>query len=377
MPIFLGLGVVGLVLVIIAGALLVSGRGSSGPDASGAGASGAGGGAHAKSGTFTSAGSLPLDACAATLLADGRVLFTGEHSPSAELFDPKTGNFSPTGSMNTPRCRDTATVLKDGRVLFTGGYPASGGTVTSAELYDPNTGTFSPTGSMRMNRADDAAVLLPDGRVLVVGSAEDNSAELYDPKSGTFSTSRSSVPQSELWAASAMLLKDGRVVVVYVGGEVGLYDPATDTFGPVARSPSNGGFEAPVLLPDGRVLLIGGAGKDAQGNPQGCVASAQLYDPKTGTFSATGSMTATRCLHTAALLSDGRVLIAGGRSSDDGTTDLASAELYDPKTGTFSATGSMTATRSQHTAVLLRDGRVLIGLGWESADGATAELYQP
>jgi hypothetical protein len=129
------------------------------------------------------------------------------------------------------------------------------------------------------------------------------------------------------------------------------------------------------LLADGRVLVAGG-----YDSPYAPLASADLYDPKTGTFSPTGSMAGARGLHTATLLSDGRVLIAGGGPWGSmllTASYLASAELYDPKTGTFSPTGSLATARAWHTATLLADGRVVIAGGAGSAFLASAELYDP
>ena len=109
----------------------------------------------------------------ATLLADGRVLFAGGCDTKAEVYDPATGTFSPTGSLAQVRASATATRLHDGRVLFAGGYncAAAGqdGMWASAELYDPTTGTFSPTGSMAAPRSQHTATLLADGRVLIAG----------------------------------------------------------------------------------------------------------------------------------------------------------------------------------------------------------------
>ena len=127
------------------------------------------------------------------------------------------------------------------------------------------------------------------------------------------------------------------------------------------------------LLPDGMVLVAGGAfGRVSLG-------SAELYDPNTGTWTATGSMIEARSAHTARLLPDGRVLVVGGyydstapSGRSNFTTILASAELYDPGRGTWTAGGSMIGARGGHTATLLLDGTVLV-----EGNGASAELYDP
>jgi hypothetical protein len=131
--------------------------------------------------------------------------------------------------------------------------------------------------------------------------------------------------------------------------------------------------------------MVGGDG------PSGPVASAELYDPATGRFSPTGALATVRTGHTATLLPNGRVLTVGGADAVDDSLAaniLASVELYDPATGTFSPAGSMATGRQSQTATLLADGRVLIAGG---ADGlppptplmmttvalSSAELYEP
>jgi WD40 repeat protein len=197
----------------------------------------------------------------------------------------------------------------------------------------PSSGTFTLTGSMAIARANHTATLLPDGRVLIAGGSNNSgdlaSAELYDPTSGTFSPTGSMDTALELGTAT--------------------------------------------LLPDGRVLIAGGI------HGSGVLASAELYDPTSGTFSPTGSM-ATARVSTATLLPDGRVLIAGGAAIGKGGAyeTLASAELYDPSTGKFSLTGSLTTPRWTATATLLPDGRVLVaGGGNDSKSLASADLYEP
>jgi type II secretory pathway component GspD/PulD (secretin) len=118
-------------------------------------------------------------------------------------------------------------------------------------------------------------------------------------------------------------------------------------------------------LPNGKVLIVGGGlGRDT-------LASAEIYAPASGTFTATGSMGTPRCRHTSILLPSGKVLIAGGY--DESTDSVASAELYDPASETFTATGSTATTRRLATATLLRNGKVLIVGGF--GQPAVAELY--
>jgi N-acetylneuraminic acid mutarotase len=120
------------------------------------------------------------------------------------------------------------------------------------------------------------------------------------------------------------------------------------------------------MLPNGRVLVAGGSNA-------GALASAALYDPATGTWTATGPLATGRYTHTATLLSDGRVLVAGGTVGP-----LASAEIYNPATGQWTATGSLATAREAHTATLLPNGMVLVvGGSSGSTRFASAELYDP
>lgn len=354
-----------------------------------------------QSGTFGPTGSM-IDARAghtATLLADGRILLSGGSDgnqvlASAELYDPKTGTFSATGSMTTPRIRHTATLLSNGRVLIAGGADGNGNEISSsAELYDPSTGTFSSTGSMLVSRERYTATLLTDGRVLfaggdlVHGSTYLSSAELYDQNTGTF------VPTGSMETAregqTATLLADGRVLMAggqsqhgYLGdlSTAELYDARTGAFSPTGSMTTFRSSHTATLLADGRVLIA--AGERAQPGGADDLSSAELYDPKTAKFTATGSMPESIAGYPGyrpTLLTDGRVLFAGGYLLGSYT---ASALLYDPNSNTFAPTGPMGSARYGHTITLLADGRVLVAGGWVSPIGGaspyvSAEVYQP
>jgi len=290
------------------------------------------------------------------------------------------GTFASTGSMSHARVAGTATLLTDGRVLMAGGFVPAGGVFSTAELYDPKTGTFSATGSMIVARYEHTATRLADGRVLIAGGMDGTkdlaTAEIYDPATGAFSLTGSMVKARA--SQTATLLADGRVLVA--GGNhpdiktdvptasAELYDPKTGTFsatGSMAVARIN---TTATLLPDGMVLIAGGS----DGTVDKGLKSAELYDPATGTFGATGPLTIDRASATTTLLLDGRVLVAGGYGTQG---QFSSAELYDPETGIFSPTGSMARPREGHSATRLADGRVLI-LGAGEVNGA-AELYDP
>jgi hypothetical protein len=261
----------------------------------------------------------------------------------------------------------------------------------------PAPGTFTPTGKLASSDVFTATVLL-DGRVLIVGSAAD-SPQLYDPRTGTFArTGRSAM---NTIYSTATRLADGRVLFVggfgstttggtetdYTIATAEIYDPATSQFSLTGSLITARMGHTATLLSDGRVLIAGGssavAGTDRRTVPM--LASAELYDPKTGEFSATGSMTTGRDNATATLLGNGRVLIAGG--GDEANSAVASAELYDPATGKFGPTGSMSAPRFGFNATLLLDGRVLVSAGnalWAGSTGQdwgppvfTIETYEP
>jgi hypothetical protein len=275
----------------------------------------------------------------ATLLNNGQVLIsggagtTGSELASVELYDPTTGIFTATGSMSTGRAAHTATLLSNGKVLIAGGYDSSGISSASAELYDPTTGFFTPTGGMSTPRESHTATLLNNGRVLIAGggnstSGELASAEVYDPSTGTFSTTGS------------------------------MTDPRYS--------------HTATLLNTGKVLVAGGWGA----TPPSCEQSpvwntAELYDPTAGTFTATGNMIAPRYLHTATLLNNNLVLLAAGDMGPTFNPDcglenpstLAFAESYDPAAGTFAKAADLLSPLESHTATLLNDGTVLIAGG--------------
>jgi hypothetical protein len=296
----------------------------------------------------------------------------------------QTGTFSATGSMTAVRILPTATLLPNGKVLLAGGGDTSNNALASAELYDPTTGTFSATGSMSTARVLQTATLLTNGKVLVAGGLDGSitaqaSAEVYDPTTGIFTPACSM--STGRYLHTATLLSNGKVLIAagcYAvdGGScqqlasAELYDPGTGTFSLTGSTITSRDGHTATLFPNGQVLVTGGQDSSftfAQ-------TSAELYDPTTGTFSATGSMITARYSHTATLLTSGKVLVACGYNSGV----LASAELYDPTTGTFSATGSTSTARVYQSTTLLPNGQVLVAGGsTASVVLASAELYDP
>jgi hypothetical protein len=312
---------------------------------------------------------------------------------STERYDPTSGRFIPAASMTTTRRGHTATLLPDGRVLIAGGYGGDtsgwGTPLASAELYDPSSDRFTKTRDLIAATGFHTALLLPSGQVLIVGGSGVGTypnnmapAELYDPAVGMFTAAGPYVGRGECdFCAPSVLLADG--TVLFPGQyPAQVYDPRTNAFTLTGMMIAD--QSAATLLVNGNVLLAGGV------SDFGRTATAELYDPTTGAFSPTASMTARRAWHTLTLLPTGLVLVTGGETDSCGGRTCAfagtirSAELYDPSAGAFHATGDMTTPREGHTATVLADGRVLLaggvvyrGIGLFDGSVSSAEVYRP
>jgi hypothetical protein len=178
---------------------------------------------------------------------------------------------------------------------------------------------------------------------------------------------------------TATVLNNGRVLIVggydsnsHALASAEIYDPATGTSTATGNLTTGRALHTATLLNDGTVLIVGGY--DINSNP---LTAAEVYNPATGVFNATGSMGIARVYHTATLLNDGTVLVLGGYNSSSNA--LATSEIYNPAAGTFTAGSSMNTARNSQTATLLNNGTVLIagGLDINGNDLNSAELYDP
>jgi hypothetical protein len=271
--------------------------------------------------------------------------------------------------------------LLDGRVLIAGGCTEDSceGITASTELLDPATGASTPGPDMVQPRVGQGAVLLPDGRVLMIGGFQPGTVtaatELFDPASNTFSAGPNLIEARA--DAVVVLLRDGSVLVA--GGfaahtsiaSVELLDPELTSFRPTGAMSTPRTGHGGALLPDGRVIVIGG---NTRGDTGALLASAEAYDPSSGTWSATGSMSVRRHKHAVVALADGRVLVVGGSNEQDAFGQYRSAEVYDASTGMFTATGNMAAARYKISGAVIRlvDGRVLVAGG-----SRVAEVFDP
>ena len=301
----------------------------------------------------------------ALLMPDGRVFVAGGTTrggiatASAEIYDPATGRWTPTGAMHTQRAGHTMTLLASGAVLVVGGsnenYHYDDRPLSSTEIYDPASGAWSRAADLGVGRISHTATHLPDDTVLVAGGSTKveyhgytATAEIYDPR-------------SQAWRAAGQFSA-----------------PLATYAGLPGRSHS-----AATLLADGSVLLVGGHSdcrRVLDGAPYYLCsyAATDRYVPGAG-WAAAANLNGARNSHTITRMAGGYLLVAGG---DDWTPGwphplLDTTEVYDPESATWKRSSSLGTARYAHTATLLADGTVLVAGGFNDGVLSSAETFGP
>ncbi|HEU5296120.1 MAG TPA: kelch repeat-containing protein [Burkholderiaceae bacterium] len=293
-----------------------------------------------------------------------------------------------------------AVALADGGAFVMGGNTSqfiNTPDVSTSLRYDSVTETFAP-GPDLVFSAEAGFTLpveLPDGAFMLVGGGINSGTQLggtvdgiratqaFDPATGRFRRVGDLAARHHM-GGTATALRDGGVLVA--GGDLPAsataerYDPATGRWTVQgAMTVARRGHTATQLL-DGRVLITGGE-VCCNTSADASLRTAEIYDPATGTFQATGSMALHRSFHAATLLADGRVLVSGGFQAENNGA-VADAEIFDPASGQFTLTGRMPTARLEHAAVRLVDGRVLVVSGQHAIEtrlvaSATTTIYEP
>ncbi len=336
----------------------------------------------------------------ATLVDDGTVIVMGGYDwndgigcyRSVERYNPASNRWDDAAFMLEGRCDHSATLLGDGRILVAGGYVEGPTTATTAaSIYDPETDRWSEVNSMNTARRHHQATVLDNGRVLVVGGITTEgdptaTAEIFNPASGGWSATASmSDPRPGMVFAE---LADGRVLVA--GGQGGqrgttalataeVYDPESGTWGPVEDMRDARADASAILLANGKVLVFGGIIGNGR-NEDDVTASAELFDPDTENWTATGSRSVASYGALAARLDNGDVLAVGGGTLVGTRARLAPVERYDVRVGRWVFDANPGQPRAEAFLVGLDDGTVLLGGGSRPSPDdlilASAERYE-
>jgi N-acetylneuraminic acid mutarotase len=305
---------------------------------------------------------------------------------SAEVCDVATGACAATASMRIERELHSATLLPDGRVLIVGGRNADGW-LKDAEIYDPETDRWRTTNPPSPHGAKHAALSLADGRVLVTGACLEgapelasNAASVFDPTKNTWL--KAAPMESKRCGHIAAFLPDGRVLVA--GGTDGqqelstseIYDPAANAWTQAGEMNVGRADAAAAGLPGGWVLVAGGVSGGQT------LDSVEAFDPEGQTWLARASLASPRAALSLTRLQDGRALLTGGERSVAEWTEetyLQDAMVYDPESDTWGVPGKLVTARAAHTATLLTDGRVFVagGLGTPDLAIGSTEVLTP
>lgn len=310
----------------------------------------------------------------ATLLNNGKVLVAGgryyslatAYRTSVQLYDPVTENWSDGAALSTGVAYHSTSLQPNGDLLVCGGF--NGAALSQCERYDPDVNTWSSAASFNQARYFHAVVLLPSGSLVAVGGTDGSAAR--------FSVERFDPPKGFKQAAASMLnaitpetvtrLPNGRLLItgIRIGDQntnfTEIYDVDLNIWSIHAPMNQIRRYHTATLLPDGKVLVIGGLGETYQST---VLNTAEIYDPVEETWTMAASMTDARAFHTATLLADGRVMVVGGNNKDLMNPAIASVEIYNPRSNTWSLTASPNQPRMYHNALLLNDGRVMIAGG--------------
>ena len=308
---------------------------------------------------------------------DHRVELFADAQGEEVLIDPGWVAVAPNTS---GRWGATAATLLSGKVLFANGY--NGATIlANAEVYDPLANTWAAGGTMAAGRYLPAMSILTNGKVIVAGgqtlAAYVATAELYDPSTNTWSAAPSmsaarGIPSSALFGNGKLLVAGGYNGAAFLA-TAEAYDPATNTWSSAGTMATLRAFGMAVRLANGKVLVAGG--ENTSINTPTALASAELYDPATNTWSSAGTMANARYAGTGSLLPNGKVVVEGGLNTAG--TALTATDIYDPATNTWSAGPAMAAAHAGDVGTVLPNGLVLVAAGINGAGtaGATSEIY--
>jgi MYXO-CTERM domain-containing protein len=305
------------------------------------------------------------------------------HSKTAELFDPATGTFAATGAMTAGRSFHAAALLSTNNVVVAGGVGATAA-LGATEIYDVTTSKFRAVGNLIVARAKPALVALGANQALIAGGQDAtgavlDSAELFNATAETWSTTDrmgakrvghylaapSGAAATVVAGITSSLLGDLAACERFAAGtwtaSAGLAEPRHDFAG--------------ASFSDGKILVAGGF----QASVGKVLATAELFDPSQAKWVTAGTLAHARTAHTLTALPSGAAVAAGGVVRDTTgkiTSYLKSAELFDPGSNTWTALTDMAGVRAFHSATLLNDGRVLVagGAGATGAAIATAEI---
>ncbi len=296
----------------------------------------------------------------ATTLRDNRILIAGGGGDS-EIYDTMIDRWSAPIPMTSPRSGHTSILLRNGDVLVAGGQNA-GVAQAACEAFQSATGRWSSMPSLAVPRSNHSALLLPTGSILVVGGEAakggTTSSEVYSPADGRWVTGRPSPD----WVKSVTPLPTGKILVVF-GSSCELYDPKTISWSSTASMNLARSGHTATLLSNGLVLIAGGG-------PREC----ELYNPWSESWTLTGRLAVQRSWHSATRMKEGRVLIAGGVTTVRGEAYyVGDPEIYDPAAGVWTSFDAYPWYIRRHTATLLPSGSVLLA----EMETGSCYLFEP